>query len=55
MNEVRFTNIYILLNTIHYVLPLTTIIALVIKAVAFSKTRQTLSNIFVMQYGNIKD
>ena len=55
MHEVRFPNIYILLNNIHYILPLTTVMAVAIKAVAFPKARQTLSNIFVMHYGSIKD
>ena len=55
MHEVRFPNIYILSHIIYYILPLTINIVLTIKAVGFSKVRQTLSNIFAMHYGDIKD
>ena len=54
MHEVRFPNIYLLLDIIHYVFILAIIIILVIKTVGFSKARQTLSNNFAMHYGNIK-
>ena len=46
MHEVRFPNIYILLNIIYYILPLIITIVLVIKAVGFS-------NKFAMHYGDI--
>ena len=58
MDKVRFPNIYILVNIHYYILPLTITIVLTIKAVkavVFLKARQTLSNIFAMHYGNIKD
>ena len=55
MPEVRFSNIYILSHFIYYIRPLTIIIALAIKAVGFSKVRQTFSNIFAMHYGDIKE
>ena len=55
MHEVRFPNIYILSHIIYYIVPLTIIIVLAIKAVGFSKVRQTLSTIFVMHYGETKD
>ena len=55
MHEVRFPNIYILLHIIYFILPLTIIIALTIKAVGFSKVRQIFSNIFPMHYEDIKD
>ena len=45
MHEVRFPNIYILSHIIYYIVPLTIIIVLAIKAVGFSKVRQTLSTI----------
>ena len=54
MHEVRFPNIYIL-SHINYIVPLTIIIALAIKAVGFSKVRQTLSTKYAMHYGDIKD
>ena len=54
MHEVRFPNIYILSHIIYYIVPLTIIIVLAIKAVGFSKFRQTLSTIFVIHYGDIK-
>ena len=53
MDKVRFPNIYILVNIHYYILPLTIIIVLAIKAVkavAFLKARQILSNIFAMHY-----
>ena len=40
MHEVRFPNIYILPHIIHYIVPLTIIIVLAIKAVGFSKARK---------------
>ena len=55
MHEVRFPNIYILSHIIYYIVPLTIIIVLAIKAVSFSKVRQTLSTIFSIHYGDIKD
>ena len=55
MYEVRFLNIYIQWHIIHYILPLTIVIVLVIKGVGFSKLRQTLSNIFAMHYGDIEN
>ena len=56
MYEVRFPNINILSpHIIYYVVPLTIIIALAIKAVDFSKVRQTLSTIFAVCYGDVKD
>ena len=55
MYEVRFPNIYILSHIIYYIFPLTLIIVLAIKAIGFSKVRQTLSNMFAMHYGDIKD
>ena len=39
MYEVRFLNIYIQWHIIHYILPLTIVIVLVIKGVGFSKLR----------------
>ena len=55
MHKVALPNIYILVNIIYYILSLTIIIVLAIKAVGFSKAEQTISNIFEMLYGNIKD
>ena len=55
MLEVRFPNIYIPSNIIYYIFPLIMIIVLAIKAVGFSKVRETLSDIFAMHYGNIED
>ena len=55
MHEVRFSNIYTLSDIIYYILPLTIIIGLQAKAVRFSKVRDSLSNIFAMHYGDIKD
>ena len=52
MHEVRFLDIYILSHIIHYIVPLTIIVVLAIKVVGF---RQTLSTIFAMHYGDIKD
>ena len=40
---------------VYYILSLTIIIVLAIKSVGFSKVRQTISNIFAMHYGDIKD
>ena len=54
MGEMRFPNIYILSNIIYYIFSLTVIDILTRKAVAFSKVRESLSNIFAMHYGNIK-
>ena len=55
IHEVRFSNIYILSHIIYYIVPLTLIIVLAIKAIGFSRIRQTLSTIFAMHYGDIKD
>ena len=55
MNEVGFPNIYILSQFIYYIVPLTIIIVFAIKAVGFSKVRQTLSTTFEMHYGGLKD
>ena len=55
MYELRFPNTYILSQVIYYILSLTIFIVLAIKAVSFSKVKQTLSNIFAMHYGDIKD
>ena len=55
MHEVRFSNIYLLSDIIYYILPLTIIIGLQTKAVRFSKVGDSLSNIFAMHYGDIKD
>ena len=52
MHELRFSNIYILSNIVYYVLPLTKVIVLVIKAVGCSKFRQSVSDIFAMHYGD---
>ena len=52
MHEVRFPNIYILSHIIYYIVPLTIIIVL---AVGFSKVIQTLSTIFAMHYGDVKN
>ena len=54
MHDGRFPNIYILSHIIYHISPLTTIIVLAIKAVGFSKVRQTFSNVFAMHYGYIK-
>ena len=55
MHEVRFPNICILSHIIYYIVPLTIIIVLTIKAAGFSKVRQTLSTKFAMHYGDIND
>ena len=55
MHKVRFHNIYILSHIIYSIAPLTIIIDLAIKAVGFSKVRQTLSIKFAMHYDDIKD
>ena len=55
MHEVIFPNIYKLSNIIYYILPLTIIIVLVIKAVHFSKVKQSLHNALAIHYGDIKD
>ena len=55
MHGVRFSNISILSHIACYIPPLAIIIALAIKAVGFSKVKQTFSNIFAMHYGDIKD
>ena len=44
-----------LLHFIYYIVPLTINIVLAIKAVGFSKVRQTLSTKFAMDYFDIKD
>ena len=48
MHEVRFQDIYIVSHIIYYIVPLTIIIVFAIKAVGFSKIRQTLSTIMVI-------
>ena len=53
--SVMFPNISILSHIVCHIPLLTVIIALAIKAVGFSKVRQTFSNIFAMHYGDIKD
>ena len=55
MHEVRFPNIYILSHIIYHVVPLTIIIVLAIKSSRFFKGQKTLSTIFAMPYGDIKD
>ena len=55
MHEVRFYDIYIPSHIIYYIVPLTIIIVLAIKAVGFSKVRQTLCTKFAMHYGDMKD
>ena len=50
LHEVRFSNISILSHIVCYIPPLTIIIALAIKAVGFSKVRQTFSKIYAMHY-----
>ena len=55
MHEVRFYDIYIPSHIIYYIVPLTIIIVLAIKAVGFSKVRQTLCTKFAMDYGDMKD
>ena len=55
MHEVRFPKVYIPSHIIFYSPPLTIAIALAIKAVGFSKVRQTFSNIFAMHYSDNKD
>ena len=55
MQEVRFPKNFILSHIIYYIVPLTIIIILAIKAVGLSKVRQTLSTISAMHYGDIKD
>ena len=55
MHDGRFHNIYILSHIVYYIVPLTISIVLAIKAVGFSKVRQTLSTKFAMHDGDIKD
>ena len=55
MLEGRVPNIYILSHIIYYIVPLTIIIVLAIKAVSFSKVRSSLSTKFAVRYGDIKD
>ena len=55
VHEVSFPNIYVLSHIIYYNVPLTTIIALAIKAVGFSMVTQIVSTIFAMHYDDIKD
>ena len=55
MHEGKFPNIYILSHIIYYIVPLTIIIILAIKAEGFSKVRQTINTKFAMYYGDIKD
>ena len=54
LHECAF-NIYILSHIIYFIVPLTIIVVLAIKAVGFSKVRQTLSAIFTVHYGDVKD
>ena len=54
MDEVKFSNIYILSHIIYYIVLLTIIIVLAIKAVGFSKVRQSLSTKFSMHYGDME-
>ena len=53
MHDIRFPTIYIMWNIIYYILPLTIVAVLAIKAVDSSKVRQGISNIFAMHYGDI--
>ena len=55
LHEVRLPNIYIPWNVICHIVSLAIIIVLSIKAAGFSKVRQSLSNIFTMDYDDIKD
>ena len=55
MHEGRFPNIYILSHIIYYIVPLSIIIVLAIKALGFSKVRQVISTKFAMHYGDIKN
>ena len=55
MNEVKFPKSYTVSHIIYYIPSLTLVIALAIKAVGFSKDRQTFINIFAMHYGDNKD
>ena len=55
MYEMRFRNIYILSRIMYYILPLTIMIVLAMKAVGFSKFGKILSNKFAMHYGDTKD
>ena len=55
IHEGRFPHIYIRSHITYYIVPLTIIIVLTIKAVGFAKARQSLSTIFAMHYGDIKD
>ena len=55
IHEVRLPNIHILSHITYYIVSLTLIIVLAVKAMGFSKVRQTLSVIFAMHYGDIKD
>ena len=55
MHEMRFRSIYILSRIMYYILPLTIIIVLAMKAVGFSKVGNILSNKFAMHYGDTKD
>ena len=55
MHKVRFPNMYIQSHIICYIPPLTIVIILAIKGIGFSKVKQTLSKMFAMHYGDIKD
>ena len=55
IHEVRFANICIVSHIIYYIVPVTIIIVLGIKAVGFSKARQALGTKFTMNYSHIKD
>ena len=55
MLEVRFPNIYILSNTIYYILPLTKVVVLTVKASDIGNNARQCQTMFVTHYGNIKD
>ena len=55
MHKVIFPNIYVISHIIYYIALVTVIVVLAMKAVGFSKGRQTLSAIFAMRYGDTKD
>ena len=55
MLEVRFPNIYILSNTIYYILPLTKVVVLTVKASDIGNNARQCQAMFATHYGNIKD
>ena len=55
MHEVRSSNTFTLSHIIYYIPVSTIIIGFWIKAVGFSKVRQTFNNIFAMHYDDIKN